>query len=210
MSKSLIALSLWLSFGCGSSSTPEIITDAGVEANPIDATTDLIDASDDQSELDVYRYCASYLVHSTNYIRLLEVDCVDSNGISNFDHFYDIQLAVDCHWKLAQDDIQRCLPDNETTDFLFADEGCLQAISLVKMIDGSPEMPYVGLDAYKTDAAITDTVYLITNQWDASYFFYRTISDDGGISCDITDHLFPGFDFYFVGDEVSPDTFVER
>ena len=189
-------------------------SDGSPDATSNDATSDDMGvdatASDDAGDVSTpYNYCVSTVVRPTEYPRLTEVDCVDSNNVITFDHYFDSQLQITCNWGLAAADLERCLPNNETTNFLFADPGCSQPIALVKMNGDVPIMPYVGLDAYKQDAAITDSVFLIGDQWPGKEFFFLT-TDPSSSECYGTYHTFYGFAFYYVGDPVLPSTFVER
>jgi hypothetical protein len=188
---------------------PEI--DGGSDATITDASVDVPSQSDDGDGL--YTYCVYTIARPTNYHRLVEIDCVDSNNEIAFDHYFDDLLQITCSWGLAADEVERCLPQNEETSFFYADPSCSQPIALVRLAGNNPMMPYVGLDAYKQDAAITDSVFSIGDRWtgvQTNGQFFFLITDPNDTQCFGTYHTFYGFALYYVGAPVAPATFMER
>ena len=170
------------------------IKDSSVEA---DATVPSKDGG--------YVACVEMTTKSTSYARLLEQDCVDSDGKLFLKDFWDLGLGIGCRWKPSASGI-RCLPENEISSPLYADDICSQSIAPIEVSNQKPIEPYIGLDYYDGGSVDYIGMFKAGDLYDGG--MYHNEEWGGSWNCVPIYLHFPETRMFYVGDGVDPSIFV--
>lgn len=150
-----------------------------------------------------YDSCMTQRYVPTMYPRLVEVYCIDTNGKSNFIHYYDSQLNLNCSFKTTSDFKFRCAPLNEQSGPEYSDPLCRRAIAFAKL--DSP--PYIGIYT-EVDAGNYIEIYSRGNSWNGSTIYYKLIYSDGNWDCLEMGNL--NLKMFSLGEIINPSIFVEQ
>jgi hypothetical protein len=195
-------LILLVLLGCGSND-PNVFDpqDSAVAGIPTDAGKDTTTMPDGG-----YNACVEMTSTPTSYPRLLERDCVDSDGQAFMKDFWDIQLQLGCRWKPSMNGI-RCLPENEISSLLYGDDLCSQSIAPVEVSNNLPVEPFVGLDHYDGGTMDYIDMFGVIDPWTGKTMYHQE-EWGGEWNCSPLQFGFPGTRMYYVGVNVDPTIFV--
>jgi hypothetical protein len=151
MCKRLLGICLLLLTSCSNNNTsPPSVTDGGdssvftIKDSGRD-TGSIITPDIDSAPPSYYDPCVTATQVATQYSRLMQNVCVDSNNNSYVESYFDTQLQIKCNWKLSSDFNVRCLPLSEQTP-QYADDTCTTKIALAATdLSGKPTVKYIGL-----------------------------------------------------------------
>lgn len=199
--------------GCEGSveTTTQSETDASSDTNTAEvyetSTPDvnMIDAG-------IYNPCLTQSQKPTKYPRLVENDCVSSNGTTAFEYYTDTLLNIGCLFRLADDNNIRCLPMAWQSPVSYIDYECSQPGALML---GMPDEPYFGIlssveeDAGEengADAGTWMTIYQLGKPLTNRNVFIREF-DANNWACKGYEIL-PQMTVYSLSNKVDPTIFV--
>ncbi len=181
-----------LSCGHGiDTSNPEDFVLQPVDASAPDATHEAAPDAAVDTTYPAYVGCVTELDLASEYPRLTERVCTDSNGITYVRGMHDSLLNIACRWRPASDGTTRCLPENEQSAPEYADDFCKVPVGLVV-----PGGRYIG---------VAGVVYLAGARHQGGTY---CLDVDGCTVCNALGYL--GLETHHLGDIVQPYVFVLR
>lgn len=153
-----------------------------------------------------YDFCFQQEQESTNNPRLNEVFCIDSFGFKHPHDYYDSTLNIHCRFQVADDGVNRCLPENEGSSPVFSDSNCQTPMGFAR-----DEDLYLGIDSFdETGSKKIVLEYLRGDAWKNVGAFYYLVLDKNHRSCMSTYFMPLNVSLYYLGDKLSSTMFVAQ